>query len=290
MYHNYLYRLTSQEIDTFDPDLIHAIHINGRGAIEAGKDAGIPTVVSTHALDLCHQRMATMTLRRADTVHSVSNFTRSLTKDLVPDTNPYVVPPSIDVADYTAARDQYDEKPGKVTTIARLVDRKNISTVIRAWERVEASSDRGELLIIGDGPNRETLEKQASHLSSVQFTGWVDDEEKLRHLAESEVFVLVPRRFGYNVEGFGIVYIEAQAAGTPVIGSQQGGAPEAIGDGGIVVENESAPGNVAEPLQRLLSNAELRQQYRRQAQSRVTAFNIQSVARQHMNQYPKKTN
>jgi len=229
--------------------------------------------------------MAAATIRHADATHSVSNFTKSLVTDLVSDVHPYVVPPSIDVDEYAAARDQHRTVSGKVTTICRLVDRKNVSTLIEAWERIDGSLDDAELVVIGEGPNKERLIRRGSELESVQFTGWVDHETKLRHLSESEVFVLVPRRFGYDVEGFGIVYIEAQATGTPVIGSRHGGVPEAVGDGGIIIDNETDAELLAAEIREFLNNRKLKSRYQSQVISRVEQFDIQTVAQQHIRKY-----
>jgi phosphatidylinositol alpha-1,6-mannosyltransferase len=284
-YHNYVFRETTRVIDSFDPDVVHAIHVNGRGAIEAGVRNGVATTVSTHALELGHRQIATATIRHADAIHAVSEFTGSLVTDLVDTANPYVVHPSIAVSEYDAAGVRYETVPGKVTTMARFVDRKNIRTVIDGWGHVERAVDPVELVVIGEGPNRESLEELASDLESVRFTGWVDHDEKLRHLAESEAFVLVPRRSGYDVEGFGIVYIEAQAAGTPVIGSQRGGAPEAIGGGGVVVDDETDPTAVGAAMLDLLTDDGARHRYRETARERIAAFDLQRIGDRHVDRY-----
>jgi phosphatidylinositol alpha-1,6-mannosyltransferase len=285
VYHNYVRKATDRRIDDFEPDVVHAIHVNGRGAIEAGNRREVATVVSTHALELKYERIATAAIRNAEAVHSVSHFTGSLVTDLVDRANPYVVHPSIDVGEYERARERNETVPGKVMTMARFVDRKNIHTIIEGWKEVEREVDEAELVVIGDGPNRASLIELASSLESVRFTGWVDHDEKLRHLAESEAFVLVPRQFGYDVEGFGIVYIEAQAAGTPVVGSRRGGAPEAIGEGGIVVEEEANPKAVAEAILKLLTDGEARRRYQEEARDRIGQFDLEAVARKHVEEY-----
>ena len=68
---------------------------------------------------------------------------------------------------------------------------------------------------------------------------------------------MCPTLYNNENEGFGITYIESQAVGVPVLGSNNGGAPEAIGDGGLLVKNELDPQEIATSIQRLLSNQNL---------------------------------
>jgi phosphatidylinositol alpha-1,6-mannosyltransferase len=123
-----------------------------------------------------------------------------------------------------------------VLCVSRLVPRKGQDTLIRAWPAVRAAIPDAQLLLVGDGPYRGELRRLAGQLGvsgSVTFTGSVPADALPGYYAASDVFAMPcrTRRAGLDVEGLGIVYLEASAAGLPVIGGDSGGAPDAILDG-----------------------------------------------------------
>ena len=134
-----------------------------------------------------------------------------------------------------------------VLCVSRLVPRKGQDTLIRAWPRVlaaraAAGGQEPVLLIVGDGPYRNDLDRLAGRLGvtgSVRFTGPVPEADLPGYYAAADIFAMPcrTRRGGLDVEGLGIVYLEASAAGLPVIGGDSGGAPDAIepGESGYVV-------------------------------------------------------
>ena len=134
-----------------------------------------------------------------------------------------------------------------VLCVSRLVPRKGQDTLIRAWPRVlaaraAAGGQEPALLIVGDGPYRKDLDRLAVRLGvtgSVRFTGPVPEADLPGYYAAADIFAMPcrTRRGGLDVEGLGIVYLEASAAGLPVIGGDSGGAPDAIepGESGYVV-------------------------------------------------------
>jgi len=135
-----------------------------------------------------------------------------------------------------------------VVCVSRMVPRKGQDTLLRAWPEVRAAAGRHGapggpvLLLVGDGPYRTELGRLASRLGvtdSVVFTGPVPWENLPAYYDAGDIFAMPcrTRRRGLDVEGLGIVYLEASAAGLPVIGGDSGGAPEAIlpGESGYVV-------------------------------------------------------
>lgn len=145
-----------------------------------------------------------------------------------------------------------------VVCVSRVVPRKGQDTLIRAWPQVLRQVPGAALLIVGDGPYLPSVRQQAERSGLtpfVRFTGPVPEDELPAHYAAGDVFAMPcrTRRRGLDVEGLGIVYLEASAAGLPVIGGDSGGAPDAIADGesGYVVPGRDVAalaGRVAELL------------------------------------------
>ncbi|MEU6232859.1 glycosyltransferase family 4 protein [Kitasatospora sp. NPDC047058] len=151
-----------------------------------------------------------------------------------------------------------------VVCVSRLVPRKGQDTLIEAMPQILADVPDAVLLIVGGGPYRADLEKLADARgvrASVRFTGSVPWEELPAHYGAGDVFAMPcrTRRGGLDVEGLGIVYLEASATGLPVVAGDSGGAPDAVleGETGYVVPGGS-PAAAAERIVRLLNDEELR--------------------------------
>jgi phosphatidylinositol alpha-1,6-mannosyltransferase len=147
-----------------------------------------------------------------------------------------------------------------VVCVSRLVPRKGQDTLIRAWPQVRAAVPDAALLLVGGGPYAGRLQRLAGRLGvvgSVIFTGPVPWPELPSYYDAGDVFAMPcrTRRHGLDVEGLGIVYLEASATGLPVIGGDSGNAPDAIRDGetGYVVAGRS-PADVADRLVYLLTD------------------------------------
>ncbi|MBO2461820.1 glycosyltransferase family 4 protein [Actinomadura violacea] len=144
--------------------------------------------------------------------------------------------------------------------VSRLVPRKGQDALIRAWPRVRAKVPDAALLLVGGGPYRADLERLAASegvAGSVVFTGGVPWEELPAHYDAGDVFAMPcrTRRRGLDVEGLGIVYLEASATGLPVVAGDSGGAPDAVLDceTGVVVPGRSVP-RVADAVAGLLAD------------------------------------
>jgi phosphatidylinositol alpha-1,6-mannosyltransferase len=145
-----------------------------------------------------------------------------------------------------------------VVCVSRLVPRKGQDTLINAWPRVLRAVPEAALLIVGGGPYRPTLERLCAErdvTGSVCLTGSVPWEELPAHYDAGNVFAMPcrTRHRGLDIEGLGIVYLEASATGLPVIAGDSGGAPDAVLDGetGVVVNGRSVRA-VAEAVVELL--------------------------------------
>jgi len=134
-----------------------------------------------------------------------------------------------------------------VVCVSRLMPRKGQDTLIKAWPEVQQRVPDAALLIVGGGPYRKKLDQLVSSLdldNDVTMTGTVPWEELPAHYAAGDVFAMPcrTRNKGLDVEGLGIVYLEASATGLPVIAGDSGGAPDAVlaGVSGEVVSGRSS--------------------------------------------------
>jgi phosphatidylinositol alpha-1,6-mannosyltransferase len=123
-----------------------------------------------------------------------------------------------------------------VVCVSRLVPRKGQDTLIRALPAIRRAVPDAVALMVGAGPYRARLERLAAAAgvaAAVQFAGGVSWEDLPSYYDAGDVFAMPcrTRRAGLDVEGLGIVYLEASAAGLPVVAGDSGGAPDAVLDG-----------------------------------------------------------
>ncbi|MFC8100677.1 glycosyltransferase family 4 protein [Streptomyces sp. NPDC057363] len=209
-----------------------------------------------------------------DTITYLGEYTRSrIAGALTPEAAARMtqLPPGVDEKTFhpdsggeeVRARLGLTERP-VVVCVSRLVPRKGQDTLIRSMPRVLAAEPDAVLLIVGGGPYEKDLRRLAADTgvaASVHFTGAVPWSELPAHYGAGDVFAMPcrTRRGGLDVEGLGIVYLEASATGLPVVAGDSGGAPDAVLDGetGWVVRGGDEE-QAADRLVTLLGDAELR--------------------------------
>jgi phosphatidylinositol alpha-1,6-mannosyltransferase len=178
--------------------------------------------------------------RTADAVVAVSEWTRERVLSNVSNrvdvyvVNNGVLPEQFECAETLEMVDGVDISHRRVLlTVARLVPRKGHDTVIRALPGILEEHPDTVYLVAGDGPRRSELESLSESVGvedNVVFLGYVPESDLPDLYNTADLFVMPNRREGTSVEGFGIVFLEANAAGTPVIGGNHGGVPDAIVD------------------------------------------------------------
>jgi phosphatidylinositol alpha-1,6-mannosyltransferase len=168
--------------------------------------------------------------------------------------------PDVPVADIRA-RHGLEGRP-VVVCVSRLVTRKGQDTLIRAMRRIRRRVPDAALLIVGGGPAEARLRRLAvdAPRGSVVFAGQVSAEDLPRYHAAGDVFAMPCRNRlgGLEVEGWGIVFIEAAAAGRPVVVGDSGGARETVIDGetGFLVDGADVA-EVADAVATLLVDPDL---------------------------------
>ena len=145
------------------------------------------------------------------------------------------------------ARHRLAERP-VVVCVSRLMPRKGQDVLIRVWPQVLHSVPGAALLIVGGGPYRNRLQRMVDDrglAGDVVLTGSVPFDELPAHYAAGDLFAMPARtrNRGLDVEGLGIVYLEASATALPVIAGDSGGAPDAVlpGRTGLVVDGRCDP-------------------------------------------------
>jgi phosphatidylinositol alpha-1,6-mannosyltransferase len=147
-----------------------------------------------------------------------------------------------------------------ILTVGRLIERKGHDQVLKALPQIIERFPNILYGIVGIGPHEPELRRQVRALGiekHVRFMGRVSDQDLLFLYNACEVFVMPSREIveGGHLEGFGIVYLEANACGKPVIGGNSGGVLEAVQDGvtGLLV-NPCSPEDIAEKIIEMLAD------------------------------------
>ena len=153
-----------------------------------------------------------------------------------------------------------------IVSVGRLVHRKGQDRLVEAMPLVLKEIPEAHLVFIGEGPHRKRLDELVKKFkleNHVTFIGRIQYSDLPRHFSLGDIFAMPSRSrlFGLEVEGLGIVYLEASACGLPVVGGNSGGAPDAVKEGitGFVVDGNKLP-EIADRIITLLKDDELRNQ------------------------------
>jgi len=227
------------------PNHVISTHLNfGPLAHLAKRAFGTPFTLVAHGIDV-HDGLSSArraALCAADRVVAVSAWTRQRVLDLagIEPARVSLLPNAVDEARFTvgvrpdklAKRYNLRAEERVVLTVARLdagEGYKGYDRIVQALPAVQAACGRVRFLLVGKGDDRARLEAMARSLQvehSVTFAGFVPDEELADHYRLADAFVMPS-----TGEGFGIVFLEAMACGTPVLAGNRDGSVDAV-DGG----------------------------------------------------------
>ena len=270
------------------PALVHAHFVSsGVRARPLARALGVPLVVTCHGYDVLDRTLGRRDRARreslfaaADRIVAVSDFLAERVRELG-------APPERVVRHYIGTAlpptPPAHEPPGPhAVFVGRLTAAKGCAHALAAFARVRARLPEATLDVIGDGPERRALEARAASIGGVRFLG-VLAPARLAEAWRSARALCNPSLAapsGWR-EAFGLVFIEAQAAGVPALGYADGGVVEAVadGEGGYTV----APGDVgalAERLHAVLSDDALHARLARDGRARVARqFDLETQSR-----------
>ncbi|MFO7871842.1 MAG: glycosyltransferase [Kiritimatiellia bacterium] len=176
-----------------------------------------------------------------DNIITISKSTRHILKRRYPFLDAKIVYPGICLPQTAPKR---AVNTNLIVTIGRLVRRKGFDVLLKSVARVRDEGIKCNLSIIGDGPDGTRLRQLTENLGladNVTFSNNLSDCERDEQLRRSRFFCLLPRELpNGDIEGFGIVFLEAAASGLPILAGKSGGVPEAINNGvnGYLVDPE----------------------------------------------------
>lgn len=258
-------------------DIIHSHWIVPQGLIGAiiRLITGIPHITSIHGTDihLVHSHKLAYPLIRLITKYSNNITTNSshtcrLLQDIVRQnmTKNRVIPMGIFPEEFSPKPHFINKGQKKILFIGRLIAWKGTSILIRSLKKIYVKDPSILLFIVGDGPEKQSLENLANDLDiteNVCFLGNLPRKELQLCYKNASVFVLPSIIHKNQTEGLGVVLLEAMASGVPVIGSNIGGIPDIIKDGvnGLLVP-PGDPDALAAAIINILDNSDLSERFR----------------------------
>lgn len=272
----------------------------------------VPTVVTVHdliplllpayrgsLLVRLYTRLVAAAARRAEAIITVSQASK---QDIVcylhiPPERVHVTyeaageafQPVEDEAQLAAIRQKYALPERYFLYLGGFDQRKNLSTLLRAFALLVNRQQQARLVIAGKLPGRDSplfpdprrLVRDLDIVKRVSFTDWVPEEDKPALLSGATAFV-----FPSLYEGFGLPAAEALACGTPVIASSRSSLPEVVGEGGVLVEPADVEA-LAEAMEALLVDDVLRAELQQRALTQAAKFSWKQTALETLAVYRK---
>ena len=254
-----LLRAINEEIGSDRPDVVlfgHALPQVGLASAVV-REAGVPFATLTHGVEYWFAKVPGFRgmLRRATAgaglVTTISAYVAEPIARALPDGVPLaMLSPGVDTERFRPDVDPavwrgrlgLGDRP-VIVCVSRFVPRKGQDVLVRTFAAVRAAVPDAAIVLVGGGPFRakvEALARRSEHRDAIVLAGEVGDDELPGLYAAADVFAMPCRSRwgGLEVEGYGIVFLEAAATGLPVVAGRSGGAAEAVihGETGFVVE------------------------------------------------------
>jgi glycosyltransferase involved in cell wall biosynthesis len=268
-------RAVRHAVQRFSPDVVHA-HWWFPGGWFASREQ-VPYLITCHGSDVRLLELGDLVRRagrgvfqKAATITAVSHFLANDLARLLPGTQPTVTPMPIDVAAFLQGAGTAKADPARILYAGNLVPSKGVDVLLRAAAELKRRGIKFELRILGQGPAQDSLETLARELGiegQVIWSPFVAQALMPREYGASTVTVLPSRG---KAEGLGLTLVEALLAGSAVVGTAVGGIPEVVSHQQTgLIAREGDPVDLADQLQRLLSDAPLRERLTRAGKEHV---------------------
>lgn len=245
--------------------------------------AKLPETLMTRTMSRVVTPYTKAVLKQLDELTAVSEaaseYVRSLTDQPVS-----IVPNGIDLAKYKLAKPSKKKARKTILYIGRLEKRKGVSYLLHAYSLLVTRDHDVDLVIAGDGPDREQLEYLASdlNLGNITFTGYITDEEKLELLQQADLFC-APALYG---ESFGIVLLEAMATGLVTVAGNNPGYASVLQDiGSLSLVNPKDPEEFARRLDVMLQDENLRKLWKKWAADQIPQYDYPRIVDQYLEVY-----
>lgn len=268
-------------------DMVHAHWLIPQGIMQSFFRK--PYIVTGHGGDVTSlnkgifRKLKIRCLKKASHVTVVSEHLKSKVQELLPEIEPSVISMGVDTSKFGKqyyVPDYFGQGDKKVVLfVGRLVEIKGVKYLIKAMEQIDAM-----LVIVGNGPLKEELQKQASDIADkVIFLGAKPHDELKTIFASADILVApsITTENGAQ-EGLGLVMLEAMASGLPVVASNSGGIPQLIQDNvnGLLCEEKSM-GQLVKNIKRLLKDSELRQRLVWKGNDTIQQYDYENIAYQY---------
>ena len=257
----------------------------------------IPIVTTLHGSDITlvgshpfYKPAVTFSINQSDIVTSVSNSLRADTLDIFKiKKNIQVVPNFIDIDKYETLRTNCSRhqlaKPNErlVTHVSNFRPVKRVHDVLSVFAKISKEVE-SRLIMVGDGPERSAAEEYTKELGLTDIVDFVGKSNDVyRILCTSDLFLLPSQR-----ESFGLAALEAMAARTPVVATNEGGIPEVVEHeiSGYLVTHGDVDTMAAYSI-KLLTNETLLQQFKKEAFTRAKLFDIKKIIPLYFDIYQK---
>lgn len=224
-------------------------------------------------------------LKNLDELTAVSEAAAEYVSSLT-DSPIKIIPNGIDLSLFKQTKRQPDTGRGLRTIlyIGRLEKRKGVNYLLEAYSHLILEHDDVELIIAGDGPDREKLQEMVVDLQlpRVKFLGYISEKQKLELLSTADLFC-APALYG---ESFGIVLLEAMATGLVTVAGNNPGYASVLKDlGSISLVNPKDPLEFARRLDVLLHDENLRKMWQKWARDYVKQFSYTNIVDQYVHVY-----
>ena len=274
-------------------DLIHFWHPEPAMAFLDGK-----YMVSCHGMEILEENMKgyrkliyKKVFDNALVIHVNSRYTKDLVINLfeVDPDKVVVINPPIDVKKFNR-REKKKKESFVIGTLTRFNRRKNVPNVIKALNILkEKYGVKFKYLLAGDGIDRKRILNELKRAKfEYEYLGEISEEEKINEFYPSiDIFVLPPLELPNDVEGFGIVYLEANACGIPVVASKTGGVPDAVKEGiSGVFADPTNPENIADKILFVINTLE---EWEQRCKEHAENFDVRKISKQFKELYEKVT-